>query len=72
MGQAGPGTSGALTPEPHSRLCSFNIQVCVGATGHNVPQKLREWQGGHRREAAWAPLEAGQGDLDPPCWPCQA
>ena len=51
MGQTGSGASGALTPEPHSHLCSFGIQMCVGATGHNIPQQLSEWHGGHRREA---------------------
>ena len=38
-----------LAPEPHSSLCSFNIQMCVGATGHNIPEKLREWHPGDRR-----------------------
>lgn len=39
-------------PETYPPLCSFNIQMCVGATGHNIPQKLREWHGGRvgRRE----------------------
>lgn len=50
MVQAGSGTSGALTPYPHSYVCSFNIQMCIGVTGHNIPQKLREWHGGGRRE----------------------
>ncbi|KAF6094362.1 integrin subunit alpha 2b [Phyllostomus discolor] len=40
MGQAGSGASGALTPEPHSHLCSFGIRMCVGVKGHSIPQEL--------------------------------
>lgn len=46
----GPQCGDPIAPEPHSHLCSFNIQMCVGATGHNVPKKLREWHHGDRRE----------------------
>ena len=42
-----------LVPEPHSSLCSFNIQMCVGATGHNIPEKLREWHPGAPKYILW-------------------
>lgn len=42
----GLGPLGGPNPQtcPHPR--SFNVQMCVGATGHNIPQKLSEWHGG--------------------------
>nr|KAF6309021.1 integrin subunit alpha 2b [Pipistrellus kuhlii] len=41
QGSLNPAVKDCVLPKTKTPVSCFNIQVCVGATGHNVPQKLR-------------------------------
>lgn len=41
QGSLNPAVKDCVLPKTTTPVSCFNIQVCVGATGHNVPQKLR-------------------------------
>ncbi|XP_057571743.1 integrin alpha-IIb isoform X2 [Hippopotamus amphibius kiboko] len=36
-----PAVKNCVLPQTEAPVSCFNIQVCVGATGHNIPKKLR-------------------------------
>ncbi|XP_077020275.1 integrin alpha-IIb [Tamandua tetradactyla] len=36
-----PAVKDCVLPQTSTQVSCFNIQMCVGATGHNIPQKLR-------------------------------
>ncbi|XP_036195455.1 integrin alpha-IIb isoform X1 [Myotis myotis] len=40
QGSLNPAVKNCDLPKTETQVSCFNIQVCVGATGHNVPQKL--------------------------------
>ncbi|XP_058140989.1 integrin alpha-IIb [Dasypus novemcinctus] len=36
-----PAVKNCVLPQSNTQVSCFDIQMCVGATGHNIPQKLR-------------------------------